>query len=50
LRIGSLVVETAVSVGVSEIRTAAKRGTTAAGTWFARDCRRQVNTRLAEIP
>ena len=46
----SLLVETAGSVGASEILAAAKRGTTTGGTWFARDCRRQVNSRLAEIP
>jgi hypothetical protein len=33
-----------------EIRTAANRGTTAAVSWRARAWRRQVNTRLAEIP
>jgi hypothetical protein len=44
------VVELAASVDASAIRTAANRGTTGAGSWFARDCRRQVNTKLAEIP
>jgi hypothetical protein len=39
-----------VSVDASAIRTAVKRGTTAAGTGFARHCRRQVNTKLAETP
>jgi hypothetical protein len=46
----SLVVEVGDSVDASAIRTAVKCGTTAAGTWLARDCRRLVNTKLAGIP
>jgi hypothetical protein len=46
----SVVVELAASVDESAIRTAAKRGATGAISWFARDCRRQVNTKLAETP
>jgi hypothetical protein len=42
--------ELAASVDASAIRTAAKRGTTGASSWFVRDCRRQVNTKLGEIP
>jgi site-specific recombinase XerD len=42
--------ELAASVDASAIQTEAKRGASGAVSWFARDCRRQVNTKLAESP
>jgi hypothetical protein len=45
-----LVAELAASADASAIRTAQKRGATGAVFGFARDCRRQVNTKLAERP